>query len=45
MPQPSFPLTDAIMRHKEQMIRDGVWRERNDRISVDAQNFIRGLEY
>ncbi len=45
MPQPSFPLTDAIMRHKEQMIRDGVWRERNDRISVDAQNFIRGLGY
>ena len=45
MPQPTFPLTEAIMRHKEQMIRDGIWRERNDRISVDTQNFIRSLGY
>lgn len=45
MPQPTFPLTEAIMRHKEQMIRDGIWRERNDQISVDTQNFIRSLGY
>ena len=45
MPQPAFPLTEAIMRHKEQMIRDGIWIERNDQISEDTQNFIRSLGY
>lgn len=45
MPKPSFPLTEEIIKNRERMIKDGIWRERNDKISVEVENFIQGLGY
>ncbi len=45
MPQPLFPTTESILAHKERLIRDGFWRERNDVISPQTQEFIHGLGY
>lgn len=45
LPLPLFPMTEQIKAHIEQMIRDGVWRDRNDKISLDVQSFIQGLGY
>lgn len=43
MPQPLFPLTERILRHKESMIQRGIWRERNDTLSLEVQEYIRSL--
>ncbi len=45
MKEPWFPLTEQIMNHREQMIKNGEWRDRNDVISEEAWQFIRSLGY
>jgi len=42
-PQPSLPITDQIDRNRDNLIRSGAWRDRNDRISPEALDFIRSL--
>ncbi len=43
LPQPSFPLTDSILENRNRMIREGIWRERNDTLSPEALDFIRSI--
>ncbi len=43
LPPPFFPLTDRILRDRDRMIRDGIWRERNDVLSPQALEFIGSL--
>lgn len=45
MPKPAYPLTDAIMKNKARMIKEDIWRERNDKVSQLALDFIRSLGY
>ncbi len=45
MPGCEFPTTESIMTHREKMIKEGVWRDRNDTVSELAREFIRTLGY
>lgn len=44
LPQPEFPITEAIMENKEKMIENGIWRERNDVLSQSTLDFIRSRQ-
>lgn len=43
MPLPQFPLTISIKGHIERMIKDGTWRDRNDKLNNDVIDFINSL--
>lgn len=44
IPQPQFPITEAIMTNKERMIQQGFWRERNDTLSPLALEYIMSIQ-
>lgn len=43
MPQPQFPLTDRINKDREEKVKRRIWVERNDRLSQEAEDFIREI--
>lgn len=44
IPEPEFPLSDRIIKHKESMIQRGIWRERNDQLSPEAIEYINNIK-
>jgi hypothetical protein len=44
IPQPQFPITQAIMLDKGNKIKNGLWIERNDTLSLVAIEFLHSLQ-
>lgn len=44
LPQPVFPLTKKIDEHKQRMVTNRVWTDRNDTLPEHALDFIRTIE-
>jgi hypothetical protein len=44
MPRPAFPITEAILKDRDEKISIGMWRERNDRLTPETIEWIRGVD-
>lgn len=42
--KPTYPITEKIDRYREQLIKEGSWRDRNDPLSEEAVEFLRSLQ-
>ena len=42
--QPNYPITEKIDRYREQLIKEGTWRDRNDPLSEEAIEFLQSLQ-
>ncbi len=42
--KPNYPITDKINRCREQLIKEGSWRDRNDPLSEEAVEFLQSLQ-
>ena len=42
--KPTYPITEKIDRYREELIRGGTWRDRNDPLSEEALEFLQSLQ-
>ena len=43
--KPVYPITEKIDSARKQLTGEGTWFDRNDRLSAEAEEFVRGLGY
>ena len=44
LPLPQFPLTESIDRYRLELIEEGIWRDRDEELSLDAQETVRRMQ-